>query len=54
MTQSAWIFLIVVWSIVLAMTVYCFARLLGSRQFHESEAEALHDEVTPAHGPPDT
>lgn len=53
MTTSAWVFLILTWSIITIMVVYCFVRLLSSQQFHEEEEEAERDEVTPAHAPPD-
>ena len=44
MTTSAWIFMGTVWSIVLVMTTYCFAKLLTSKQFTEPD----HDpEQTP-------
>jgi hypothetical protein len=45
MTTSAWIFMGLVWSVVLLMTTYCFAKLLTSKQFTEPD----HD---PDHTPP--
>ncbi len=33
MTTSAWIFMLTVWAIILGMTLYCFYRLLTSKQF---------------------
>lgn len=32
MTESAWIFLIGVWGMILTMTIYCFSKLLTSKR----------------------
>jgi len=50
MTTSAWIFMLTVWIVVVVMTIYCFVRLLTSRQFAEAEGDAEH---TPAFGGPE-
>ena len=48
MTNSAWIFMLAVWAVVLFMTCYCFAKLLLSKQFTEPETDNEH---TPAFKP---
>jgi heme/copper-type cytochrome/quinol oxidase subunit 2 len=50
MTPSAWIFMGTVWTVVLGMTVYCFAKLLTSKQFTEPDHDPDH---TPTFKPED-
>ncbi|RUL86441.1 hypothetical protein [Tautonia sociabilis] len=42
MTTSAWLFMGIVWSVVLLMTAYCFAKLLTSKQFTEPDTDQDH------------
>ena len=37
MTQLAWIFLLLAWSIIIACTAYCFFKLLSSKRGLEDE-----------------
>ncbi|WP_169975658.1 hypothetical protein [Tautonia rosea] len=50
MTPSAWIFMGIVWTVVLGMTGYCFAKLLSSKQFTEPDHDPDH---TPTFKPED-
>ena len=50
MTRSAWIFMLTVWLVVLAATVYCFAKLLTSKQYAGPDVD---EELTPPFGGPE-
>lgn len=32
MTPGAWVYLIVVWSIIIAVNVFCFSRIFGKKK----------------------
>lgn len=38
MTTSAWIFLATAWTVIISMTLYCFARLLSAQPLAHSDA----------------
>ncbi len=52
MSTSAWIFMLSAWVIIIAMTVYCFTRLLRSQNSLHEDEELAGDRPEPWGAPP--
>ena len=54
MRTSAWIFMLTAWTIIIALTVACFARLLTSKNVLQADSEPPSDDRPEPWGAPPT